>query len=385
MIAYLLPLLLASDPVVPIAGRPVDFSGAVGGPFVVTMKLDKSEVRVEEPVTLTITITGPGDLSKVKRPNLKVDSEWNQGFVIDDGIPRKPSHSSSIVWQFTLRPREIGIQALPRVRFSYFNPAIVPSAKGWQTAFSDEIKVEVTAVETISHVKSPELIAWAKQIRMAYDENPDLGLRMKYWWLSLLGQKTAYRDRMIDSVVSVEANDYPNATWNLLRQLVDDPSNSQNRYGLRLLRSTVEYPSSNHQNLLRPETDWWPHWLFHSGFKIAGTFAAVLIVARFVCAKHRKSTWCWPLHCVFILALLIPIIGAAVSYSRKARWESSPICVIRTATDLREGNGTDYPAKLQLPIGVEARLIGHRSDWVQLEFASGLVGWVHKNNLICNR
>jgi len=386
VITLLLPLLLASDPVVPIAGRPVDFSGAVGGPFVVTIKVDKTEVRLEEPVTLTITITGPGDLSKVKRPNLKDDPEWNSGFVIDDATSQQTPNPSSVVWEFTLRPRAVGFHTLPRIRFTYFNPAIVSKAMGWQTTYSNETDVSVNSNEISPHPNAIELIEWAKQTSKTYDLEPSLGLRIKYWWLGLQGSKVAYRDRLFYSAASVEDGDYPHATWILLRHLVVEPGDRHFRTGLRLLRSTVNYPTNDYaERLLRPETEWWPYWLYHPGFTIAAIVAALCIIARFVRAKHCQSIWYRLMLGVFILVLLIPVIGETVRYSRAARWESAPQCVIRTETDLREGNGTTYAVKLHLPAGVEARLIGSRSDWMQIEFASGLVGWVHKKSLICDR
>src|SRR5258705_24976 len=52
----------------PIVGRPIDFSGAIGGPFVVTMEVESGarvvEVPVEEPFTLTLRIVGPGNLQE---------------------------------------------------------------------------------------------------------------------------------------------------------------------------------------------------------------------------------------------------------------------------------------------------------------------------------
>src|SRR6187402_2002463 len=46
---WLIPAFSAQPPIV---GRPVDFSGAIGGPFVVTMEVEPSQVAIEEPFTL---------------------------------------------------------------------------------------------------------------------------------------------------------------------------------------------------------------------------------------------------------------------------------------------------------------------------------------------
>ncbi len=46
---------------------------------------------------------------------------------------------------------------------------------------------------------------------------------------------------------------------------------------------------------------------------------------------------------------------------------------------LRKGNGPSYPANPDLPMlyrGMEARKLHERGPWLQIEFASGEVGWV---------
>ena len=59
----------------PIVGRPVDFAGAVGGPFVVQWIAEPTEVAAEEPLTLTLRVTGPGNLADMPRPPLaKLDA-----------------------------------------------------------------------------------------------------------------------------------------------------------------------------------------------------------------------------------------------------------------------------------------------------------------------
>ena len=58
----------AGSPEPPVVGRPLDFSGAVGGPFTVTATAEPTEVTAEEPFTLTLRITGPGNLADLPRP-----------------------------------------------------------------------------------------------------------------------------------------------------------------------------------------------------------------------------------------------------------------------------------------------------------------------------
>src|SRR5262245_55833088 len=78
-------LALADPPAAepPLVGRPLDWSGAVGGPFAVEMTAEPTELAAEEPLTLTLRITGRGNLSSLPRPALgKLESF--KAFAVDD-------------------------------------------------------------------------------------------------------------------------------------------------------------------------------------------------------------------------------------------------------------------------------------------------------------
>src|SRR5438067_6883051 len=75
----------AGSPEPPVVGRPLDFSGAVGGPFTVTATAEPTEVTAEEPVTLTLRIAGPGNLAQVHRPDLNRIERFARDFAIADG------------------------------------------------------------------------------------------------------------------------------------------------------------------------------------------------------------------------------------------------------------------------------------------------------------
>src|SRR5262245_23995931 len=112
----------------PIVGRPAEFSGAIGGPFVVTVAVEPNAVAVEEPFTLTLRIVGPGNLKELRRPPLdKLDAF--KPFAVDDldddvaeGLP--PSRT----FRYRLRARSADVKAIPPFKFVYFNPAILPAS-----------------------------------------------------------------------------------------------------------------------------------------------------------------------------------------------------------------------------------------------------------------
>ena len=82
-----------------------------------------------------------------------------------------------------------------------------------------------------------------------------------------------------------------------------------------------------------------------------------------------------------LLGIVCLLLGASLAADCwKAREElRHPLIVI--ADDgvlLRRGNGFQYPPRSEIPLnrGVEARLLFTRGDWLQIELASGEIGWV---------
>ncbi|MFO0808699.1 MAG: BatD family protein [Gemmataceae bacterium] len=138
MATPLLLLFLAADPVPPVVGRPLDFSGAVGGPFVVTLAADPTTVTPEEPLTLTLTVTGPGNLTAVRRPALDA---FQKDFAVE---PLDEATEPVRTFRYRLRPRSAEVTEVPPVKFVYFNPKL-PASRGWQTTYSEPVPLTVTA------------------------------------------------------------------------------------------------------------------------------------------------------------------------------------------------------------------------------------------------
>jgi hypothetical protein len=137
----LLALSVRAEPTV--VGRPLDFSGAVGGPFVARWDAEPTTVTVEEPITLALSITGTGRLREMPRPALsKLGSfkafaveELDERFV--DGNP------SSREFRYRVRPRTADVKEIPRFKLVYFNPHIVPASRGYQTTYAEAVPLNV--------------------------------------------------------------------------------------------------------------------------------------------------------------------------------------------------------------------------------------------------
>lgn len=382
MITVLLPLLLASDPVVPIAGRPVDFSGAVGGPFVVTMKLDKTEVRLEEPATLTITITGPGDLSKVKRPNLKEKPNWNSKFTIDDGPVREPNDHCK-EFDYLLRAKNHLAYYLPPLKFVYFNPATKPASLAWQTTYSDPIEINLILPERIlPQTYSAEIRDWLDRAYNACQQPPSIADHINATLDEIRGEPSrADRIRALSHTAEfLLVGDYPFAILSSRMGLISVPGDKLIQDGLAAARNEVVFPSEPIRELLGPESKWWPGWLHNPFTSIIiglGFMSSALIVQRFHHWRHRRL-----LFTLMLVGIgIIPLGNYVVTKSRHDRQTNYPLRVVISLTELRSGNGAEYPVKLELPRGVECRHLCSRSGWAQIEFASGLIGWLPENQL----
>src|SRR5206468_10679072 len=68
----------------PVAFRPAHFSGAVGSGFRIRMRATPTQLQAEEPILLTVTLTGKGNLQEIERPDLRRRPRFVQQFHIEN-------------------------------------------------------------------------------------------------------------------------------------------------------------------------------------------------------------------------------------------------------------------------------------------------------------
>lgn len=131
----------AAEP--PIAGRPTDWSGVSGGPFVITLFAEPTELAAEDQLTLTLMITAAdpgttGNLRTLKRPTLaKLDSF--RSFAVEDLDGGYNEYLSRHWSRYLLRPRNADVKEVPRLKFVYFNPR----TGRYQTTYSEPVRLTV--------------------------------------------------------------------------------------------------------------------------------------------------------------------------------------------------------------------------------------------------
>ena len=121
------PLTLHTDGAVvkikplPAQGRPADFSGAVGQ-FDVTSEASASTGTTGDPLTLTMNVTGRGNFDRVdQRPPASAD--WKSYKPNARFEPADRSNTSGTkIFEQSIVPAKAGVQEIPAVSFSYFDP-----------------------------------------------------------------------------------------------------------------------------------------------------------------------------------------------------------------------------------------------------------------------
>ncbi|ALO16494.1 hypothetical protein L21SP5_02874 [Salinivirga cyanobacteriivorans] len=106
------------------AGAPASFSGAVGN-FNLETSVDKTSLKANESLTLTVKLTGEGNLKLVEMPKPEFPGDFEvYDPKIKPAIRVTPSGArGSITYEYLLIPRHEGRFELDPVSFSYFNPA----------------------------------------------------------------------------------------------------------------------------------------------------------------------------------------------------------------------------------------------------------------------
>lgn len=108
----------------PIKGRPADFTGTIGK-FNISTSVNKQNVEANQPVSLTIKITGTGNIKSVAEPNIPVDEDKFRVYrastnenvsKVDDRI------GGSKVFEEVFIPKRPGKLEIPAINYNYFDP-----------------------------------------------------------------------------------------------------------------------------------------------------------------------------------------------------------------------------------------------------------------------
>ncbi len=106
----------------PESGRPEGFSGALGS-FSFAAHMASQTLTLGEPVTLTLSIAGQGNLEQILPPDLKLGPAWKQYPPKETLETRDALHlEGKKTFEYILVPLDPAITALPALQWSFFDP-----------------------------------------------------------------------------------------------------------------------------------------------------------------------------------------------------------------------------------------------------------------------
>ncbi len=156
----------------PEAGKPSDFSGAVGE-FNLKASLSKDSVKANEAITLTVRISGSGNIKMLPEPKLNLPPDFEK---YEPKVTQKINRTGAGVsgykqFEYVLIPRFPGEQRIAPISFSYFDPR----TKSYRTLHSPEFVVRVgrgsqTAVSLGEGLSKEEVRLVGKDIRFIKTE-----------------------------------------------------------------------------------------------------------------------------------------------------------------------------------------------------------------------
>lgn len=108
----------------PVDGKPADFTGAVGN-YNYSAALDRTEAGTNEAITLTLTVSGSGNLELLNLPTpvFPPDFEVYDPKITSNVDANGQGMSGTKKAEYLVIPRRAGDFSIPAVEFSFFNPA----------------------------------------------------------------------------------------------------------------------------------------------------------------------------------------------------------------------------------------------------------------------
>ena len=124
----------------PENSKPVSFAGAVGN-YKFTSSIDKTELSTNEAVTITLTVSGTGNIELLQMPQPVFPPDFE---VYDPKISMTTDVTAQGITgtkkaEFLAIPRRAGKFSIPAIGFSYFNP----NSESYQTLLSEPYELTV--------------------------------------------------------------------------------------------------------------------------------------------------------------------------------------------------------------------------------------------------
>ncbi|MCL2683317.1 MAG: BatD family protein [Bacteroidales bacterium] len=107
----------------PEKGKPASFRGNVGR-FTFNSKIDKTTLKANEALTITVTIGGHGNLRHIEAPKVLFPADFEVYAPVEKDNIQVSEHgmTGSKTFEFLVIPKTQGSYIIPPIKFSYFDP-----------------------------------------------------------------------------------------------------------------------------------------------------------------------------------------------------------------------------------------------------------------------
>ncbi len=104
----------------PQEGRPANFKGHIGN-YKITTSASPVRINVGDPITLTVTVTGPEYLEHIELPPFNAQTAFIDKFKIPDERAGAEIKGKSKIFTQTIRPLNSEVEEIPPVELPYFD------------------------------------------------------------------------------------------------------------------------------------------------------------------------------------------------------------------------------------------------------------------------
>ncbi|MFT6058989.1 MAG: hypothetical protein ACJAS5_000415, partial [Lentimonas sp.] len=106
----------------PSEGKPESYSGAIGQ-FSMELSADSDSTRIEEPIMLSLKLSGSGNFDRIKGPEMPQARGWRSYMPESTFEPNESQPLTGMKrFDYVFIPEKAGSLKLPEVKFSYFDP-----------------------------------------------------------------------------------------------------------------------------------------------------------------------------------------------------------------------------------------------------------------------
>jgi hypothetical protein len=170
----------------PEANKPEDFSGAVGN-FSFKASMNKSKVKTNEAINLSISISGSGNLKLIDalKVNIPEDIEKYDPKINDNIAASNSGVSGTKSFDYLLIPRQAGDFKIDKINFSYFDP----DKKTYVTLPSPEFNINVSkgkdddiSSPTVMDMQKKDVAIVGNDIRYIKTNNIELTKKDNGFW-----------------------------------------------------------------------------------------------------------------------------------------------------------------------------------------------------------